>query len=274
MSKSFGMVERAMLENLRQRITWQRIPVDELRIIQPRREMKIALVYAVFFVFLAVIIGYLIKIKPLPFLGAASLTDDVWYVFVFKIGFLLIVPCVWFYRQGYTIHDLMPSWKLEFKSIIVLVLALFAGLSLNLLQGHLNLIVSAAENFSTSEYFARIVTGIVIALVQAGFPEEFVFRGILQTRIEKVYGRIPAISITVLLFTAWHIPTRYFLSHGVEGTAGDLISVVLGTGIPVMISALIFGLIWDRYRCFLPLVAAHWGVDMLPSVLSYLGIVY
>jgi len=268
------MVGMTMLEKIRQRIIWQRIPIDEFRIIQPRSEMKIALVYAVFYVFLAVIIGYLIQIKPLPIGGAASFTEDIWYVGVFKIGFLLIVPCVWFSHQGYTIRDLMPGWKLKSKSIIVLFLALFAGLSLNLLQGRLTLIMEAAEKFSTPELFTRIVIGIIIALLQAGFPEEFVFRGILQTRIEKVYGRIPAISITVLLFTAWHIPTRYFLSQGVEGTAGDLISVVLGTGIPVLVIGLIFGLIWDRYRSFLPLIAVHWGVDILPSIISFLGVIY
>ena len=116
--------------------------------------------------------------------------------------------------------------------------------------------------------------GVIIPLVQAGFPEEFFFRGILQTRLEKVRGRVFAISVSLILFTAWHLPTRYLLARGVEGSAGDLMSVVTGTGIPVLLFGLIFALCWDRYRSLLPLVAAHWGVDILPSVISFLGVGY
>ena len=51
-------------------------------------------------------------------------------------------------------------------------------------------------------------------------------------------------------------------------------SVVTGTGVPVLLFGLIFALCWGRYRTLLPLVAAHWGVDILPSVISFLGVGY
>ncbi len=111
-------------------------------------------------------------------------------------------------------------------------------------------------------------------LLIAGFPEEFVFRGILQTRLEKVWGRVAAITVSVLLFTAWHIPTRYLLAQGVEGSAGDLTSVLLGTGVPVLIVGSVFALLWDRYRNLPALIAAHWGVDVLPALIAFLGIDY
>lgn len=53
---------------------------------------------------------------------------------------------------------------------------------------------------------------------------------------------------TALLFTAWHLPTRHFLSSGIEGTAGDLTSVIMGTGVPVFMVGLVFGWLWERYR--------------------------
>ena len=80
------------------------------------------------------------------------------------------------------------------------------------------------------------------------------YRGILQTRIEAVWGRLAAILIANTLFTAWHIPTRYLLAQGIEGEAGNLGSVLIGTGIPVFIVGMIFSLLWDRYRRFWPLV--------------------
>ena len=120
---------------------------------------------------------------------------------------------------------------------------------------------------NTREHFA-------LPHFMAGIPEEVIYRALLQTRLEKLLGRVSAIGITALMFAAWHLPSRYLLSKGVEGSAGDLGLVLMGTGIPVFVVGLIFGLLWDRYRSLLPLIAAHWGIDTLPTVFSLLGISY
>jgi len=157
---------------------------------------------------------------------------------------------------------------------MVLVLAFFAGLSLNLLQGRFDLVVEGAKHFSGGELAIRLAAGLILPFFIAGFPEEFVYRGILQTRLEKVGGRLAAVVISVTLFTAWHLPTRFLLAQGVEGSAGDLASVVLGTGVPVAIVGLVFALLWDRYRNLPALIAAHWGVDVLPGITDFLRIEY
>jgi membrane protease YdiL (CAAX protease family) len=255
-------------------VSWQRVSVREFRIKHPKKETVIVSAYAVFYVFAAVITGYLIKYRPLPILDSASFITDVWYALVFKIGLLLIVPAIWFFLQGYHIRDLLPGWKLQFKSVISIIIAYIAGLSLNLLQGHFDYISDAAGHFSAGSLAARLALGVVLPLFMAGIPEEVVYRGLLQTRLERLLGRVAAISITVLLFTAWHLPTRFLLSQGVEGRAGDLGSVLLGTGVPVLIVGLIFGILWDRYRSLLFLIALHWGVDTLPTIISLLGVDY
>jgi len=78
--------------------------------------------------------------------------------------------------------------------------------------------------------------------------------------------------LTVVLFTAWHVPSRYVLAHGVEGEAGNLRSVLLGTGAPVAVVALVLGVGWDRYRNLPVLIGLHWGIDLLPVVGSMLRI--
>jgi membrane protease YdiL (CAAX protease family) len=254
--------------------SWQRTSVHEFRIKQPKRETAIALAYAVFYVFAAAIIGYLIKHRPLPILGSASFITDVWYALVFKVGLLLIVPGVWIALQGYRIRDLLPGWRLRFKSVISIIIAYVLGLSLNLLQGHFSFISEAAGRFSAGDLAIRIGLGVVLPLFMAGIPEEVVYRGVLQTRLELLLGRGAAISITALLFTAWHLPSRFLLAQGVEGSAGDLGSVLIGTGVPVLIVGLIFNVLWDRYHSLLPLIAAHWGIDTLPTIISLLGIDY
>jgi membrane protease YdiL (CAAX protease family) len=114
--------------------------------------------------------------------------------------------------------------------------------------------------------------GVILPLLTAGIPEEFFFRGYLQTRLEKRWNRVSAILLTSLLFMAWHLPSRYLLSHGVEGQAGHFDQVLLHTGLPVFIISLIFGFHWSRYRNIVLLVLTHWAVDILPSVSSYLKI--
>ena len=255
-------------------MTWQKVPVGEMRIDRPAKEARVATVYAVLFILAAVLTGLSIRWKPLPLLGSASFIYDFWYAIVFKILLLLTVPLIWFRRQGYSLSDLVPGWKWSPRSVVVLVLSFLAGLSLNLLQGRFDLVVQGAASFSGGDLAIRLAAGLIFPFLIAGFPEEFVYRGILQTRLEKVSGRLAAIAISVFLFTAWHIPTRYLLAQGVEGSAGDLMSVVAGTGIPVAIVGLIFALLWDRYRNLPALIAAHWGVDVLPALIAFLGIDY
>jgi len=255
-------------------VSWQRVSIHQFRIEQPKREIIVAVAYAIFYIFVALIIGYLIRYKPLPILGSPSFLTSVWYALVFKIGFLLIVPGRWFFLQGYQIRDLLPGWKLRFGSVISIIIAYLLGFSINLLQGHLTFILEAAGNFSAGELAARIGLGIVLPLFMAAIPEEFFYRGILQTRLELLLGRVTAISITVLLFTAWHLPSRFLLSQGIEGNAGELGSVLLGTGVPVLIFGLILGVLWDRYRSLLTLIAFHWGVDTLPIIISLVGVDY
>ncbi|HTY37414.1 MAG TPA: type II CAAX endopeptidase family protein [Bacteroidota bacterium] len=228
--------------------------------------------YAVFYVLAAGICGWLVKHYPQPLLGSAGFTEDAWYALLFKIGLLLVVPAAWFLRQGYRITDLLPTWKFEFRSVVSIVLSFLAGLSLNL--GRIHFITEAAGGFSTADLIARFGIGIVLPLFMAGIPEEFVYRGILQTRLELQFGRIFAILTTALLFTCWHLPTRFLLARGVEGSAGDFGSVLMGTGIPVFVVGLIFGLSWDRYRSILPLIAAHWGIDIIPQIVGFLGVRY
>lgn len=254
-------------------IRWQRVPVQALRIEDPGKEAAIVFAFASFYIFAAWIFGTIIKSTPLPILGSASFITDVGYALAFKIGLLLIVPAAWFRFRGYHVRDLLLDWTLNAKSIRAIILAYGVGFSLNLFHGDLNL-AGAASQFSTGGLLVRIVIGFALPLFMAGIPEEFVYRGLLQSRLERLFGRLAAIGITALMFAAWHLPSRFLLSKGVEGSAGDLGSVILGTGIPVFIVGLIFGILWDRHRSLLPLIAAHWGIDTLPTVFSLLGINY
>jgi CAAX protease family protein len=251
-------------------LTRQRVPVRALRIDDPTSEARTWLGFAIGYFFVSILIGWVIGNWPHPFLGAASLTQDAAYIFVFKLLLLLAVPLAMYRRMGYRIADLSAWWRPTVRSLLIVGGSYAAGFLIN--ASHIRLISEARSSLSGLEFAGRVGIGIVLPFLMAGFPEELVYRGLLQTRLEAVRSRATAILATALLFTAWHIPPRYFASHGVEGQAGDLTSVLIGTGAPVFIVALIFGLVWDRYRSFWPLVACHTGIDTLPIISSMLGI--
>jgi membrane protease YdiL (CAAX protease family) len=248
--------------------TRQRLPVRDVRILDPERETRIALAFAIAYIGAAFVTGWIERTWPLPLWGATSLTSDATYKLGFKIGLLLIVPAIAIRRAGYGMDDLLLGWRPTARSVAVLLASFAAGFSLN--ASRLAPIRDAVDGLPPGEAALRVGLGCILVLFSAGLPEELVYRWGLQTRLERAWGRLAAIVVTALVFTAWHIPPRYFNAEGAEGTAGDLGSVLLGTGIPVLAVALLFGWAWDRWRNLPALVLAHWGVDTLPSIASFL----
>ncbi|RPH37731.1 CPBP family intramembrane metalloprotease, partial [bacterium] len=188
---------------------------------------------------------------------------------VYKLVLLLLVPsCLYFGLWGYRWEDLLLGSRISLKTLVAALVMAGLGFLLNI--GHLKAI---QENYSVvSVPQVRLAAGIVMALLIAAIPEELFFRGMLQTRLERKYNRSLAILVSSLLFTAWHLPTRYMLSKGVEGQAGDWGQIALHTGVPVLIAGLLFAFHWARYRNIVLLIVTHWAVDILPSASSYLRI--
>ncbi|MFZ9187040.1 MAG: CPBP family intramembrane glutamic endopeptidase [Algoriphagus sp.] len=250
-------------------ITWQRVPKDELSFKDLNQESNALLGYSVFYILLAVGIGKLIQVAPFPILGAADFIQDLWYALVFKLIFLLFIPSylyfnVWNYSKKDLVLGLRATPTIWFKGILLVLV----GFGLN--AGHIPGILAQAPLVELAGLKWGI--GIVLPLLIAGLPEELFFRGMLQTRLEKRWNTAVAILVSGILFTAWHLPSRFFLASGVEGQAGDLSSVVLGTGVPVLLVSLYFGWHWARYRNLPLLICAHWAIDILPSLSSFFGI--
>jgi membrane protease YdiL (CAAX protease family) len=246
----------------------QRVPTSALSFRDLAAETRWLLGFACLYVLASCLTGFLISRFRMPIWGATDFLQDVWYTVFFKVGLLLVLPLVVYRSWGYRFGDLLYGWRPTLRSIAVLVVCYAIGLSINL--GRIDEIRTAWALHAPGEAVTRAALGVVIAFLQAGIPEEVVYRGLLQSRLESSWGRLPAIIVSVTLFVAWHIPTRFFLAHGVEGEAGDLGSVLLGTGVPVGIVGIVFAWAWDRHRNLPALIAIHGGVDTLPIVASML----
>ncbi len=249
-------------------LTRQRLPASDIRILDPARETRVALAFGVAYIGAAFLTGLIERAWRLPLWDATLLTSDATYALGFKFGLLLVVPALAIRRAGYSMDDLLLGWRPTPAAVLRIVALFFAGLLLN--ASKIAPIREAVDGLPAVEAALRVGLGCILMLFCAGIPEELVYRWGLQTRLEQAWGRITAILVTAILFTAWHLPTRYFLAEGAEGTAGDAGSVLLGTGLPVFVVALILGWAWDRRRNLPALVMLHWGIDTLPSVASFL----
>ena len=249
--------------------TWQRVPAFHIQFKKLDEEISFLLGYAIMYVILGYGIGMMILYYPRPLMGATQFNQDAWYSILFKIFFLLTLPAlVYFGVWKYSMKDLLLGIRPTARAILAAMLLMALGFFLN--ASHLAKI--SAHYHEHPDWALRVAVGVIMPLLTAAVPEEFFFRGYLQTRLEKKWNRLFAILLTSVLFTAWHLPSRYLLSQGVEGQAGQFDQVLLHTGLPVFIISLIFGLHWSRYRNIILLVLTHWAVDILPSVSSYLKI--
>ncbi|MDR7276491.1 CPBP family intramembrane glutamic endopeptidase [Catenuloplanes atrovinosus] len=101
-----------------------------------------------------------------------------------------------------------------------------------------------------------LATAMTVTFLTASVLEEFFYRVTLQTRIEALAGRWPAIVATSLLFAAMHLPSHLGGDHPWVAVAG----IVAFQGF----FGLFTGYLWSRYRRFWPLVAVHGAVNALP----------
>lgn len=246
----------------------QRLPAADIVIKNPERELRVVLGFSVAYVLAAVLTGLAMRAWPHALFGATYLTSDVTYVLFFKVGLLLVVPMIAILRAGYGIGDMTLGWRPTLGAMARVGALLALGVLIN--GSKLSAISAAGAALAPSEAVLRIGMGALLVVFTAALPEELVYRWALQTRIERIWGRPTAIAGAAVLFTAWHLPTRYLLASGAEGRAGDLAAVLMGTGLPVFVVGLVFGWAWDRWRNLPGLVALHWGIDVLPSVASFL----
>jgi uncharacterized protein len=252
-------------------LKWQRVRADLIEFKSLNKEIYFLIGYSILYIFFGYLIGLIIVHSPLPILGATQFNQDVWYSILFKIVLLLIIPAIIYFRVWrYEWNDLQLGIRFSGRNCFATLLMVTIGFFLN--ASHLKGLQENMGNYSDASL--RLALGIAMPLVTAALPEELFFRGYLQTRLEKKWNRIAAILISSFLFTAWHLPSRYLLSKGVEGQAGDWGQVILHTGLPVFIIGVLFAFHWSRHRNIVLLIATHWAIDTLPSLSSYFKIPY
>lgn len=94
--------------------------------------------------------------------------------------------------------------------------------------------------------------GVLVAPLTIAVAEEAVYRGYAQPRLQRRIGRIGALVLVAVVFGIQHI--GFSLTSGPDVAAKVITTVLAG---------LMLGGLWLWLRRLMPLILAHWGLDVL-----------
>lgn len=117
-----------------------------------------------------------------------------WYNLLYGVACSFLVP-IFLLRKEKNLFALMGFKSFGKRQFLVLVI--FAGFSVG---GQLIPMVAAGRAVP----WDLLPMGIV-PLIMTTFFEEFLFQGFCQTRIEKAFGALPAILVSGLMFSLYHL---------------------------------------------------------------------
>ena len=100
-----------------------------------------------------------------------------------------------------------------------------------------------------------VAVASLITLLTAGVLEEVFYRGFVQTRLESLVGRWPAIATASVLFAAMHIASHVHATT----VAVDLATIVAVQGT----FGVMQGYLWSRYRNIWAPIAIHIAVNLI-----------
>lgn len=152
---------------------------------------------------------------------------------------------------------------------MLLILLGFSALMIGLVAA-LNSIFEtlAATGMSQVQIVGWIALAWVWLSIEAGLCEEFLFRGLLQSRLTAWLGSASWSIVTMaLLFALVHVPGFYL--RGGEAVAQQaqtlpqIIALAIGAIAPI---AVMIGILWQRTRSFLLVVLVHGAIDAMPAV--------
>jgi membrane protease YdiL (CAAX protease family) len=113
--------------------------------------------------------------------------------------------------------------------------------------------------------------GFIWITLEAGTCEEFLFRGVLQTRLTSWFNSAWAgVIVTSLIFGLAHAPGLFMRGGpGVDGWSTDPLQVVAHTIAVLSPIGLTFGLIYARTKSLLLVILLHGLVDVLPNLADF-----
>jgi membrane protease YdiL (CAAX protease family) len=119
------------------------------------------------------------------------------------------------------------------------------------------------------------VVGIVAlyVLLTGAVAEEYFYRVLLQTRLERLIGRWSGIALSPVLFGLFHLPLHYATLRTAPGlqALAQFAFVLAGIFANQVVIGFFFGYMWSRYRNGWMNVALHLLYDGITTILALSG---
>ncbi|MCX7358432.1 MAG: CPBP family intramembrane metalloprotease [Alphaproteobacteria bacterium] len=187
-----------------------------------------------------------------------------------KLGVHIVLPALLLMLLGAKlgpITQLGLSGRKFWRTFIVLGLVILALVCV--ITPSLKQISGIPPTFDTMIW--AVPLGFIWITLEAGACEEFLFRGILQTRLTSWCNSAWAgVIVTSLIFGLAHAP-GLFMRGGpdVDGWSTDPLQVIAHTIAVLSPIGLTFGLIYARTKSLLLVILLHGLVDVLPSLAEF-----
>ncbi len=229
---------------------------------RPKRESVVLLIYLAFYALVAFgpLFGWLKEALP-P--GATRELGVLGYKLVVHV----VLPAILILAAGGWLRGIADAGLR--RRAVPLVLVSFSVLMIGLAAALNSTFESlAATGLSHVQIGGWIAVAWLWMSLEAGVCEEFLFRGLLQSRLTAWFGSAAwAIVTMAVLFALVHVPGFYL--RGGEAlakqaqTLPQMIALAIGAIGPI---ALMFGILWHRTRSFLLVVVVHGAIDAMPAI--------
>lgn len=245
-----------------------------LEVRRPRWESGVILAYLAVFAVLFLGFGLSAVREWLPD-GRIERTG----VLAAKLAAMVILPAFIFLALGFRLRELFPSGnalvggRREWLALAILC-ALVLVLQFTVGRGPRQMALLRAE-WGWGAWQLALVAPLAFAwmTLEAGLTEEFLFRVLLQTRLEAwLRNRTAAILAMAVVFALAHAP-GYVLrgGHLAEGltVVPDPLTAAAYAIVVVSPIGLMFGVLWTRTRSLGLVVLLHGFTDMVPGLAPF-----
>jgi uncharacterized protein len=197
-------------------------------------------------------IGAFLFTMLLLLVTSSGMELQVWFI-VLKLIFLVVIPLFMFqiFKSNVTSIPKPASFTPWYWVGPIVVLCSWSYISF----------FSVYAVPSVSSGFTDSITLMIVLLISFfinSLLEELFYRVWLQTRLEVLAGRWPAIAFTSLLWASWHIAIQNTGELSV-----DIATVIVNQGI----TGLFLGYLWAKYRNVWILIAIHGLMNAPPHLL-------
>ncbi len=253
----FGMILTGVAVFLTRKADAPPVPVAH-----PKRESLTLLAYLL--VYALVLFGPLASIIRD---AITSETAEQVAMLAYKLVVHLLIPALLIRAAG---GHLRGIFDLGVKRPGVLVTLLLFSAFMIIVVGLLNSIFDqlSAKGLGAATIAAWLAFSWIWMSIEAGACEEFLFRGLLQSRFTAWFGSPPmAIVAMSVIFALVHVPSFYLRGgEAVAQQAGSLPQIIALAVASIAPISIMLGTLWYRTRSFLLVIMVHGAIDALPAV--------